>query len=45
LCNGQLPSYLLKINISIHRQGTGELRPIAITGEAVEAGTCKIDRF
>jgi hypothetical protein len=44
LCNGQLPSYFLKINISVQRpaQRTRELRPIAITGEAAEGGTCKI---
>jgi len=44
LCNGQLPSNLLKLNISIQglAQRTRELIPIAITVEAVEGGTCKI---
>jgi hypothetical protein len=43
LCNGQLLSNLLKLNISIQglAQRTRELRLIAIT-EAVEGGTCKI---
>jgi len=38
LCNGQLPSNLLKLNISI--QGLAQrTRELAVTGEAVEGAT------